>query len=375
MAVANPEFKIASSLIGNRTRTDYYLHSNSRLQAYVDNVVRTGRKGIIQQGELTGLAERIDAKKTMRTLPKGLSEEDFLNTLRLSLLTECATDTYSRVYLCSAQKYNQPWLGYLIENVWVPDEQTHHFPFKIMLMDLGFSEERLDKEIRDAREADYIHEVGTTPAHLTTFGTHQEYMTDNWYGLQWKIFRPLSQEAAHIVARIKQRETLHTIWDRDLTALQVEENPDLITHVAEASMRFRMPGNQIIPELQSKAVDWMPFMGADFMKMKKDLIKLTAQIARSPEKAGRLVMGVAEQQELKFGPISISQVNVAMNRFGSPGYGLIGEALMVVAGMKEPFADNKGGIVGGIRGSIRNWLAAEIDKRLASKAISIPTCM
>ena len=114
MAVANPEFKIASSLIGNRTRTDYYLHSNSRLQAYVDNVVRTGRKGIIQQGELTGLAERIDAKKTMRTLPKGLSEEDFLNTLRLSLLTECATDTYARIFVSSAQRYDQPWYARIL---------------------------------------------------------------------------------------------------------------------------------------------------------------------------------------------------------------------------------------------------------------------
>ncbi len=372
MAVANPETRPNTRLYDNHTRNDYRLPDNGRLNAYVDNVVRTGMKGIIRPGELTDLAERVDANKAMRALPVGLSEEDFLNTLRLSLLTECATDTYAQVFVSSAQRYDQPWLGRFTEKVWTPDEQMHHLPFKTMLMQLGFSEESLNKDIKDAEETDYIHEVGTTPIHLTTFGMDQEYMTDNWYGLQWKIFRPTSPEAAHMVARIKQRETLHTIWDRDMSALQIEENPELIAHVAEASLRFRMPGNQIVPELQSRAIEWMLFMGVDFMRMNKDLIKLTAQITQSPERTGRLVMEIAEQQGLRLGPITINHINAAMNRLGGPGYGLIGEALMVSAGVKESFTDHEQGIVERIRGSVRNWLAGEIDKRLASKAIPIP---
>lgn len=369
MSLENPEFG------PKPTRSDYHLPDNSRLHAYVNKVVLTGKKGIIKPGELTDLAEHLDASKAIKSLPTGLSEEDFLNTLRLSLLTECATDTYARVFVASAQKYDQPWLGRFTEAVWVPDELMHYLPFKTMLMQLGSSEKSLDKDIKDAQETDYVHEAGTTPIHLTTFGTDQEYLTDNWYGLQHRIFRVTSPEAAHMVARVKQRETLHTIWYRDLAALQVEENPDLITHVAEASLRFRMPGNQVIPELQSRAADWMPFMGADFIRMKKDLIKLTAQIAQSPERTGRLVMEIAEQQGLKFGPISISQVNAAMNKFGSPGYGLIGEALMMIAGMKEPFADHEQGMVNKIRGVVRAWLAKEIDEHLTSQAIPIKTCI
>lgn len=353
------------------TRKDYNLPNNSRLHAYVDNVIRTGKEGIIKPGELTGLSSYLNAKKVMDTLPTGLSEEDFLNTLRLSLLTECATDTYARVFVSSAQKYDQPWLGRFTETVWVPDELMHHLPFKIMLMQLGFSEERLDRDIKDAQEIDYIHEAGTTPIHLTTFGTDQEYFTDNWYGLQHRILRASSPEAARMVARVKKRETLHTIWYRDMAALQIEENPDLVTHVAEASLRFRLPGNEIVPELQSRAVDWMPFMGADFVKMKRDLIRLTTQITKSPQRTGKLVMEVAEQQGLKFGPISISQVNTAMNKFGEGGYGLIGEALMVIAGIEGQYADHERGIVNKIRGIVRIWLAAEIDKRLVSKAIPI----
>lgn len=367
MSLENLEFR------PKPTRSDYHLPDNSRLHAYVDKVVYTGIKGIIKPGELNDLAEHLDASKAMKALPPGLSEEDFLNTLRLSLLTECATDTYARVFVSSAQKYDQPWLGRFTEAVWVPDELMHYLPFKTMLMQLGFSEESLDKDIKDAQETDYIHEAGTTPIHLTTFGTDQEYLTDNWYGLQHRIFRATNPEAAHMVARVKQRETLHTIWYRDMAALQIEENPDLITHVAEASLRFRMPGNQIVPQLQSRAVDWMPFMGADFVRMKQDLVRLTAQITQSPQRTGRLVMEVAEQQGLKFGPVSISQVDEAMNKFGSPGYGLIGEALMVVAGMKGPFADSEQGVMDRIRGVVRTWLAAEINKRLTSKVIPIKT--
>lgn len=372
MAVANLETRPNTGPHDNHTRKDYRLPDNGRLNAYVDKVVRTGMKGIILPGELTDLAERVDANKAMKVLPGGLSEDDFLNTLRLSLLTECATDTYARIFVSSAQRYDQPWLGRFTEKVWVPDEQMHYLPFKTMLMQLGFSEEGLDKDIRTAQEVDYVLEAGTTPIHLTTFGTDQEYMTDNWYGLQRKVFQASSPEAAHMVSRVKQRETLHTIWYRDMAALQIEENPDLITHVAEASLRFRMPGNQVIPELQSRAVDWMPYMGADFMKMKRDLIKLTAQITQTSERTGRLVMEVAEQQGVTIGPITLSHVTAAMNKYGIPGYGLIGEALMVIAGMKEPFTDHEHGVANKVRGIVRTWLASEIDKRLASKAIPIP---
>lgn len=355
------------------TRSDYNLKDNSRLYAYVNNVVQTGTKGIIKPGELTDLTKHLDANKVIESLPDGLSEEDFLNTLRLSLFTECATDTYAKVFVSSARKHDQPWLGRFTEAVWVPDELMHYLPFKTMLMQLGFSEDTLNKDIKDAQETDYVHEAGTTPIHLTTFGTAQEYLTDNWYGLQYKILRAASPKAAHMVARVKQRETLHTIWYRDMTALQIEENPDLISHVAETSSRFKMPGNQIIPELQNRAVDWMPFMGADFVRMKKDLIRIILQITQSPQKTGRLVMEVAEQQGVKLGPISISQVNAAINKFGSPGYGLIGEALMVVADIKGQFADHEQGLVNRIRSTLRIWLADEIDKRLDSQGFSIKT--
>lgn len=367
MSLERHEFRLTP------TRSEYHLPDNSRLNVYVDNIIQTGKKGIIKPGELIDLAHHLDAKTTMKSLPEGFSEEDFLNTLRLSLLTECATDTYAKVFVSSAQKHDQSWLGRFTEAVWVPDELMHYLPFKTMLMQLGFSEDTLNKDIKDAQETDYVHEAGTTPIHLTTFGTGQEYLTDNWYGLQYKILRAASPKAAHMVARVKQRETLHTIWYRDMTALQIEENPDLISHVAETSSRFKMPGNQIVPELQNRAVDWMPFMGADFVRMKKDLIRLISQITQTPQRTGKLVMEVAEQQGVKFGPISINQVNAAMNKFGGTGYGLIGEALMVVAGIKGQFTDHERGVMNKIRGTVRIWLADEIDKRLASKAIPIKT--
>ena len=41
---------------------------------------------------------------------------------------------------------------------------------------------------------------------------------------------------------MKQRETLHTIWYRDMTALQLEANPRLLGHIAEALTSFEVAG-------------------------------------------------------------------------------------------------------------------------------------
>jgi hypothetical protein len=66
----------------------------------------------------------------------------------------------------------------------------------------------------------------------------QEYLTDNWHGLIASLLKEASPQAAYMATRIKRRETLHTAWYRDMTALQIEANPTYVTYVAEEVARF-----------------------------------------------------------------------------------------------------------------------------------------
>lgn len=354
-------FQLSPSADRNPPRKDYSLPDNHRIVALVNQIEIDGPRGFIKPNELQEMAQSINAETVIKTLPEGLTEEDFIGILKLSLLTECATDTYAKQFNTSSRQYNQPWLGRFTSNVWTPDELMHHLPFKSMLMQLGHSEDGLDKEIKEAREKDYIHGSGNTPVHLTTFGMIQEYFTDNWYGLTHAILRPAAPKAAHMVGRVKGRETLHTVWYRDITALQIEENPQLIPHVAETLMRFQMPGNEIVPDLQTRASDWLPRMGANLAKVKKDIVRLSAEAVNSPANAGRLILEIAAQQGRKLGPFKATHVRSALNRLGDNGYGIVGEGILEGMGIKGPYRDLEAGIGDKIRGTLRTWVAGKFD--------------
>lgn len=349
-------------------RKDYRLIDFRRVDEHIDKLVRTGKDGMIRPNELVGMVEKVDAQKAIRNLPPGFSPGDFIGTLWLSLLTESATNTYADEFVKSGKEYKQPWLSRFTDEIWRPDELMHHLPFEVMLRDLGYSEKELKKAIKEAQEKDYIHESGKTPVHLTTFGMVQEYLTDNWYLLQWQMLDKQSPEA-HMVARVKQRERLHTGWYRDMTALQVEENLELVPYMAETFARFKMPGNTVAQEFQAKVPNWLPLMGADFGRMKRDLLKLVAEATKTPLAAGKLVLSVAEQQGQKIGPFSVSQINSALQRFGTTGYGLLGEAFLESVAGKKPFSADRG-VVNQIRGSLRSWLAQDITARIADGAIN-----
>ena len=324
--------------------------------------------------EFDELQERIDVRAVLRTLPEGLSEEDFAGILKLALLTECATETYGDAFAERAERFDVPWLGRFNERVWVPDELTHHTPYKMILMSLGFSEEELDREIRHTQEIDYIHKGGDTPVHVTTFGFVQEYLTDNWHGLVAKLLRTASPEAAYMATRIKRRETLHTVWYRDMTAIQIEAEPRYMTLVAEGLLKFEMPANTLAPELQQNVARWMPLMGADFELISRDLVRLIYQTMSDTRMTGALLVEIAAEKNFDLGPISPRLIRAAANRLGGPGYGLLGEAVLERMGLSYLFRSKRerqdsafalyDGAYERVRGMLRSWVAKQIDFRL-----------
>jgi hypothetical protein len=347
--------------------------ARAKLDALVDRI--EARPGdLIDVTEFQALQERMNVRAVLATLPEELSEEDFAGILRLALLTECATETYGDAFDVRAKQFDAPWLARFNERVWVPDELTHHTPYKYILMSLGYAEAELDRDIRHTQEVDFRHKGGDTPVHVTTFGIVQEYLTDNWHGLIARMLRAASPEASYMATRIKRRETLHTVWYRDMTALQVEANPRFMASVAEALLKFEMPGNTLAPELQGQVGRWMPLMGADFERITRDMVRLIYETMSDTRATGALLVEIAAEKGFSLGPVSPRVVQAAVNRLGGPGYGLLGEALLERVGLSYLFRREKGGqdsafaLYDGayerVRGLLRSWVARQIDFKL-----------
>ena len=306
-----------------------------KLEAMVDQIIaRPGR--MINTKEMEQMPGQLDVKAVINALPEAITEEDFVKMLRLAMLTECGTDSYAAVFQEGADKYNATWLARFNEKVWVPDEYTHTLPYYMMLRTIGFTEEELDRQIRELQERVYTHCCGITPVELTTFGTVQEYLTDNWHGLLANLLRPAAPEAAYFANMVKRRETLHTVWYRGMTALQVEENPELIELVAKSLSTFQMPGTQLVPDCGPLALTWMQKLHVDFNHVAKELVRNFSESAGDMKRSGKLIVEMAVAREYPIGPFPSRFVRGAMNRLGGAGYGLLGEAILERVGLPTP---------------------------------------
>jgi hypothetical protein len=337
-----------------------------RLEAMVDRIEANPGRLLAP----TEFEAEIDTSRVLSTLPDGIGEQDFVGILKLAMLTECATDTYAREITARARMFGASWLERFNEKVWKPDEYLHAEPFKRILLALGFNETELDREITETQEREFEHTGGDSPVHVTTFGMVQEYLTDHWHGLISRLLRPSMPGAAIMTARIKQRETLHTVWYRDMTAMQVEANPEFVTEVAEELNHFRLPGNSLVPQYQSEAERWLPLMGADFTRVVRDMVRLLHSTAGSPEQLGRLAFELASWKDARLGVLRPQHIEWAMNRLGGWGYGLVGEAILERVGCSYLFKHDEDdrsqhGIVERSRALIRTWLSKQLPVAVA----------
>jgi hypothetical protein len=337
-----------------------------RLEAMVDAIVRSPG-AFVDPREAAELTEDLDCRAVQKSLPEGISEDDWVSILRLAMLTECATASYAEQIGLRAVWYDAPWLARFNDQVWTPDELTHHTPYKSILLRMGFSEAEIDRDLEEARAREYEHAGGDTPVHVATFGMVQEYLTDHWHGLIARLFKPAAPKAAFVTNLIKKRETMHTLWYRDMAAVQIEANPEMVTYVSEELHRFRMPGNSVAPELQARAGDWLPRMNTDFSQVARDLARLVYTTVASPSLAGRLALDLAERRGVAVGPLSPRIVMAAFDRLGGGGYGLVGEALLRRFGLGYLYeADESAAATPPqrIRALFRDWLAGMLPSQV-----------
>ncbi len=309
--------------------TGYYLPPGAapKLEALVDNI--ESRQGpLIDTAKMREACDELNVRAVARNLPEQLSEEDFVGILKLAMLTECATDSYSAVFQEGARRFNAPWLARFNDNIWTPDEHTHYTPYNYMLLSLGYSDEELRREMREVQERHYAHCCGRTPVDLTAYGVIQEYLTDNWHGMISRLLREQAPFAARCVSAVKRRETLHTVWYREMTALQVEENPEMLSMVADTIQSFQMPGTSLVPQLGSRALEWMGKVNMDFARIARDLVRNFHEAAGAMKRTGQLFVDLAARRGARVGPVPLSAARRALNRIGGPGYALIGEAVL-----------------------------------------------
>jgi len=311
-------------------------------------------------------APELHLKSVIADLPPEISEDDFAGILQLALLTESATDTYSSTINQCARDYSSPWLGRFNERVWAPDEATHFLPYKRMLLSLDFAESELDRAIRETREREYFHFGGATPLHVTTFGMIQEYLTDTFHGLIARLVRRAAPEAFQMVTAIKRRETLHTIWYRQMSALQITDNPEAVAYIAEQAACFHMPSKSLVPELHERGIKWQASMGADFERSFKDLFRLVQESLGNVRLTGELVLRIAAEKGIKLGPIAPMKLIAAMDLLGDRGYALLGEAALERAGLSylfRPALEAKAiGLQVRVRDLLRSWLAQKLPR-------------
>ncbi len=341
--------------------------TQAKLEARVDEIEKDQRDKISKQ-QFTASQENLNIRAVLQTLPEGLTEQDFIGILELALYTECATDTYSFEFADRAKRYGaMSWLGRFNANIWDPDEQTHHTPYKPMLMEMGFAESELDHRIRVVRSTPFEHRGGDDPCSVTTFGWIQEYLTDNWHGTIANLLKSAAPEASRVATLIKRRETLHTMWYKDMTAVQVEGNPRLLHNVAVGLAKFEMPGNQLVPDLQGQVDRWMTLLELDRGVIYRALIRLLHTVTNDVAMTGQIVLDFASQKGIKVSGLQAKYIKAAVSKLGPHGYGLIGEALLEKIGLsyfyhREPVTDSRWyeywrGWVEFVRTALRSFIA------------------
>ena len=133
-------------------------------------------------------------------------------------------------------------------------------------------------------------------------------------------------------------------------------------------MHFQMPGQVLLPDLQDRVPGWMPKMGADFDRMTRDMIRLIHEsLGGSVRASGEMLLAIASEKGMRLGPLDPGLVRTALGRLGGPGFGLVGEAMLLKAGLGHLYTDPLEQAapthrrVERVRSVLRNWIADRLE--------------
>lgn len=330
----------------------------------VNNSITAGKR----EGEFLSFPEiehhssiPVELNKMMDNLPEGMSEDDLGQILFLALKTECGTKLYADAIKAAGVNWKQPWLVDYVENFWTPDENMHHTPYKMLLLNLGYSEAELDHEIAETRAAEFVHGEGESPAYVSTFGIVQELLTQNYHGKIAGVLKPHAPGASHLVSRITAREGVHRTQYARLTSVQISHNPANIRDAAKALAEFTLPGKYVAPKQQEHATRYTQLIGTDPEKLIRSVGKTLHEVTNDPGVTGQIALEVAIRRE-KLPIPGLDKVNkesvVSMLRgLGHLGASrVIGEAALESIGLDLPSTGRHTGLRGIVEDVLRPHL-------------------
>ena len=331
------------------------------LNTYANNQLYKSN-GFLSDYDSTSL-ENCFVKGDLKYVPD-FSEEDVIKTFKLSMITESLTEQYAETFILGADLYKADWLKTYIKGFWMPDELGHTDPHKKILQNFGYSESELDNMLLEAKtQTNYKehHEAGLMPVQLTTFGLFQECITDYWYDLQASLF-PASSNPKKVLLKIKGREALHTVQYRDMTALQLEDDPGLLEPCLYTTAHFEMPGNKIslVSEYESKAQKWIPLMGGSVSELLKKIIIHVQKLTDDPSVIAKIIFGISTDKELVYlQKFPRSQIYTMVKSF-TGCHGLIGEIILESLGIGSRVKPLPG-IKSFIKEKLKIWIKSKIE--------------
>lgn len=281
------------------------------------------------------IEDQIDLARLVPGLANTIPYEDLVNALRLALLTESATDTYSVQFQEVAKNHGAGWLSSFNERVWDPDEQTHRTPYFRTLVSMGCDPAELRREMRQAQERQFDRRGANDPASITMFGTNQELITDGYHGSVAFTIKPYAPLAAHGIFLVKKREKLHTEWYRKMTAIQIEHNPDLLANAAYITAHFEMPEAQVAPQYAPMGGEYWEMMGMDRQQVMKDMMRVFHQLTNDVNKTGQFLLDVGAERGMHVKGISVKFLRSLFMQLHATGF--LGEVVLQAAGLKYLF--------------------------------------
>ena len=122
---------------------------------------------------------------------------------------------------------------------------------------------------------------------------------------------------------------------RNLTAIQIEAEPELIDNVIHATLNFQKPANEIAPikDIESKTQEWIPRMNGEVIGLLKRIVSNLSIALDDKDKLGKLFTRYASHSErrfIKFIPNSFLAQAIRRIR---PGYGIVGEIVLEQLGL------------------------------------------
>ncbi len=322
------------------------------------------KKTLVSPITIAKSGEDINPNGILRSLPKGMSDDDFVGILKLAMYTEAGTDHYGDVIANSGKRYGQLYVVRFIDDFWRPDEYDHKKGYRRPLNKLGVSDEEIDREIAEMNERGFPYGVNHTPIEATTFGIPQENLTGNYHHLIAEIFRPTAPDSAIMSDEVTRREYLHEALYKVLTAGQLAQNPLLVSQVAWSLAMFELPGNTNVPELQKHARRWLELMGSDTEQIKKNLVRSLYDVVSDVDTAGMLA---TEYMVIKDVPTPVVSPKVIRGVLDfmldklrtNAGHQFMGEVLLESVGIDFPLKDNQG-MFAFVKNKVRTMFANQI---------------